>query len=80
MSESEERRPLAVSDVAALLRVSVHTVNQWRKRAAGAKQVEPFPQPEGKVAGTDYWWSDEILAWARRTGRITEEPERESAG
>lgn len=75
MSESEKRRPLAVSDVAVELGVSVHTVHQWRKRAAGAKQVEPFPPPVGKVAGADYWWSDEIVAWAKRTGRITEEPE-----
>jgi hypothetical protein len=72
MSASEERRPLAVSDVATVLSVSVHTVHQWRKRAAGAKQVEPFPPAVGKVAGADYWWSDEILAWARRTGRAEE--------
>lgn len=58
-----------MSDVAVLLGVSINTVHAWRKRAAGAKQVEPFPQPEGKVAGADYWWADEILAWAARTGR-----------
>lgn len=64
--------PLAVSDIAALLGVAVDTVNQWRKRAASAKQVEPFPPAAGKVAHVDYWWSDEILAWARRTERIKE--------
>ncbi|MGW2143218.1 helix-turn-helix domain-containing protein [Nonomuraea bangladeshensis] len=71
MTEQENPRPtpVAVSDIAALLGVSVHTVNQWRKRAAGAKQVEPFPPAVGKVAGADYWWADEILAWAARTGR-----------
>lgn len=70
MSQPEERpRPVAVSDIAVLLGVSVHTVNQWRKRAAGMKQVEPFLSPVGKVAGADYWWADEILAWAERTGR-----------
>ncbi|MGJ6961163.1 hypothetical protein ACSDR0_04575 [Streptosporangium sp. G11] len=71
--ESKERPvPVAVSDVAALLGVTVNTVNQWRKRAASAKQVEPFPPASGKVAGTDYWWADEILAWAKRTGRVKE--------
>jgi len=68
--ESPRPAPLAVSDIAALLGVSVHTVNQWRKRAAGTKQVEPLPPAAGKVAGMDYWWSDEILSWAKRTGRI----------
>lgn len=71
MSEPAARpRPVAVSDIADLLGVSVNTVNQWRKRAAGAKRVEPFPDPAGKVAGVDYWWADEIEAWARRTGRL----------
>lgn len=73
MSQPTEPRPVAVSDIAVLLGVSVHTVNQWRKRAATAKQVEPFPGPVGKVAGADYWWAEEILAWAKRTGRIKEE-------
>lgn len=73
MSEPSERpRPVAVSDIAALLGVTVNTVNQWRKRAASAKQVEPFPAAAGKVAATDYWWADEIQAWARRTGRLTD--------
>lgn len=68
--QSQRPRPVAVSDIAALLGVSVHTVNQWRKRAAAAKRVEPFLPATGKVAGVDYWWEDEILAWARRTGRL----------
>jgi len=72
MSDPFDRRPVAVSDIAALLGVSINTVNAWRKRAAGAKQVEPFPPAVGKVAGADYWWADEILAWAGRTGRIKE--------
>lgn len=67
-------RPLAMSDIAALLGVTVNTVNAWRKRAAGAKQVEPFPAPAGKVATKiDYWWEDHIVEWARRTGRLKEE-------
>lgn len=70
MSPSDERRPVAVSDIAALLGVTVNTVNQWRKRAASAKQVEPFPPAAGKVAGIDYWWDGEIIGWAKRTGRI----------
>lgn len=71
MSElAPERRPVAVSDIAALLGVSVHTVNQWRRRAASAKQVEPFPPPSGKVAGVDYWWDHDIFGWAERTGRL----------
>ncbi|WP_049562279.1 helix-turn-helix domain-containing protein [Nonomuraea sp. SBT364] len=66
-------RPLAMSDIAALLGVSTNTVNAWRKRAAGAKQVEPLPPPAGKVATkTDYWWEDDIVEWARRTGRLKE--------
>ncbi|MEV6159449.1 hypothetical protein AB0L53_54865 [Nonomuraea sp. NPDC052129] len=74
MPEIVERpRPVAVSDIAVLLGVSINTVNAWRKRAAGAKQVEPFPPAVGKVAGADYWWADEILAWAKRTGRIREQ-------
>ncbi|MFF0860869.1 helix-turn-helix domain-containing protein [Nonomuraea sp. NPDC003560] len=75
MTESSRPRPVAVSDIAALLDVSVHTVHQWRKRAASAKRVEPFPDPAGTVAGADYWWADQVLAWAKRTGRIKEEQE-----
>lgn len=76
MPDSAERpRPVAVSDIAVLLGVTVNTVNAWRKRAAGAKQVEPFPPASGKVAGTDYWWDDDVLAWARRTGRLKDEGE-----
>lgn len=63
-----------MSDVAALLGVSTNTVNAWRKRAAGAKQVEPFPPAVGKVAGADYWWEDQVIGWARRTGRLPAEP------
>jgi hypothetical protein len=63
-------RPLAVSDIAVILEVSVNTVNQWRKRAAGAQRVEPFPPAAGEVGGMAYWWEDEILAWAGRTGRL----------
>ncbi|MFI6510078.1 hypothetical protein ACIBCT_20940 [Streptosporangium sp. NPDC050855] len=77
MDHPTERRPVAVSDVATLLGVSVHTVNQWRKRAASATRVEPFPPPVGKVAGVDYWWNDQISEWARRTGRIKDEPASE---
>lgn len=69
MDTPAERRPVAVSDIAPLLGVSVNTVNQWRKRAATAKQVEPFPAASGKVAGVDYWWDTDILDWAKRTGR-----------
>lgn len=73
MTQPSERIPVAVSDIAPLLGVSVNTVNQWRKRAASAKQVEPFPAAAGKVAGTDYWWDTDIRAWAKRTGRLKEE-------
>lgn len=71
MADQELPRPtpVAVSDIAALLGVSVHTVNQWRKRAAGMKQAVPFPPPEGKVAGADFWWADKILEWATQSGR-----------
>lgn len=74
MSHDDRPRPVAVSDVATLLGVSVHTVNQWKRRAATAKQVEPLPSPVGKVAGVDYWWEDEIVAWAERTGRLKDTP------
>lgn len=74
-AKSERPRPLAVSDVATFLAVSVHTVNQWRRRAATAKQVEPFPPPAGKVAGVDYWWEDDVVGWARRTGRLKDTPQ-----
>lgn len=65
-----ERRPVAVSDIAELLGLSVNTVNAWRARAAGAKQVEPFPPAAGKVAHIDYWWDTDVIAWAQRTGRL----------
>ncbi|MEU6725544.1 helix-turn-helix domain-containing protein [Nonomuraea wenchangensis] len=67
---AERPRPVAVSDIADLLGVSVNTVNQWRKRAASAVKVTPFPPAEGKVAGIDYWWEDKILDWARLTERL----------
>jgi uncharacterized protein YjcR len=75
MTDTAERRPVAVSDIAEMLGVSINTVNAWRKRAAGAKQVEPFPPAAGKVAKKiDYWWADEVLAWAQRTGRGRKPP------
>ncbi|MFI7148430.1 hypothetical protein ACIBO2_26255 [Nonomuraea sp. NPDC050022] len=73
-------RPVAVSDIATLLNVSINTVHAWRKRAAGVKQVEPLPPPVGKVAGADYWWADEIEAWAARTGRLTRVSQTERTG
>ncbi|MEU8275685.1 hypothetical protein ACFYOK_10915 [Microbispora bryophytorum] len=77
MTDTAERRPVAVSDVAEMLGVSVNTVNAWRKRAAGAKQVEPFPPAVGKVAHMDYWWDTDIRAWAERTGRLKPSPPAE---
>ncbi|MFF4417057.1 hypothetical protein ACFYY8_31440 [Streptosporangium sp. NPDC001559] len=77
MSQPTDRQPVAVSDIAVLLGVSVNTVNQWRKRAASATRVEPFPPAVGKVAGVDYWWADQIRDWARRTGRLKEQPASE---
>lgn len=68
-NHAERPRPVAVSDIADLLGVSVNTVNQWRKRAASAVRVTPFPPAVGKVAGVDYWWEDLILEWAEKTGR-----------
>lgn len=67
---AERPRPVAVSDIAELLGVSVNTVNQWRKRAATAVKVIPFPPAAGKVAGTDYWWEDQIIDWAKATQRL----------
>lgn len=67
---NRDHKPVAVSDIAALLGVSVNTVNQWRKRAAGATKAIPFPPAVGKVAGIDYWWDDQILDWAKASGRL----------
>jgi hypothetical protein len=71
---AERPRPVAVSDIADVLGVSVNTVNQWRKRAVKTVKAIPFPPAEGKVAGVDYWWEDKILDWARESGRLKTPP------
>lgn len=66
-----ERRAVSVGGIAALLGVSPNTVKAWIKRGPGMKDKEALPQPVDEVSpqGPVYWWSDDVIAWARRTGR-----------
>ena len=66
------RSRVTINGVARMFGVNKATARQWRDFAVIVKQVEPFPPAAGKVAATDYWWADEIQAWARRTGRLKE--------
>lgn len=54
--------PLGIPEIAQLLEVKRATVDRWRARAI-------FPDPAMVVAGTPLWWRDDVLEWAKATGR-----------
>lgn len=61
-----ERRQLDRAAVAALLGVEPGTITRYRDPNRG----ENFPEPDGFVGRSPWWWSDRIEAWRdARPGR-----------
>jgi hypothetical protein len=65
--------PVGIDGIAERLGVSENTVIAWRRRSKEWVNVPAFPEPEGKISGRDWWWLDDVLTWARKTGRLKEE-------
>jgi len=59
-----EHVPVGPHEVAELLMVKRATVDKWRSRGV-------MPAPDFDLHGGPIWWRTTVLAWARRTGRIT---------
>lgn len=55
--------PVGTVEIAALLGVARHTVDQWRYRGL-------LPEPRWVVGGRPAWDLDDIDYWARSTGRL----------
>ena len=55
--------PVGTVEIAKRLGVARRTVDQWRQRKTG------FPEPRWSVGGRPAWNYDEVLAWAKETGR-----------
>lgn len=60
--------------IARLLRVSIHTPNQWRQRSAKGELPTPLPDPIPFLS-SPLWWTKEIVKWAVETGRWPDENE-----
>lgn len=70
----QERWPVGIDGIAEALGVTQNTVVTWRRRSAKEwVHVERFPEPAGQISGRDWWWLDDVLTWARKTGRLKEE-------
>lgn len=61
---SRALEPVGVLEVAEALGVRQDTVNKWRDRHGD------FPEPRWYVSGFPAWNLPEVLAWARKTGRL----------
>jgi|SRR5579884_2521554 len=64
--------PVGAREVASLVGVAIGTVHAWRQRGL-------LPRPRWTVSGSPAWDREEVLAWARQTGRLPEEPEQPSS-
>jgi hypothetical protein len=58
--------PVGTIEIAERLGVTRDAVNQWRKRDLG------FPEPHWNVGGRPAWEWEDVEAWARGTGRLTD--------
>lgn len=57
-------------EIAGICGVEKETTYRWRSRNV-------LPDPLDTVSGTPIWWRDEIERWARQTGRLEEQAEKE---
>lgn len=60
---SREPAPVGAAEIAARLAVTPRTVHAWRRRGL-------LPAPRWTVSGQAVWAWGDVLAWARRTGRL----------
>lgn len=60
----DEDEPVGLAEIAEQLGVARATVDQWRAR-------DLLPEPRWTVGGRPAWSLDDILRWARETGRLT---------
>jgi uncharacterized protein YjcR len=63
--QSMESVPVGAAEVAERLHVKPQTVHAWRHRKL-------MPNPRWTVSGQPAWDWIEIEAWARQTGRLSE--------
>lgn len=54
--------PISTLEIAELLDVAKVTVRQWRARGL-------FPEPAATISGTPLWPKQQVVAWAKETGR-----------
>lgn len=59
--------PLGIAEISALLGVQPATVDQWCRRRV-------IPPPDGRVGGSPYWWTVNVVRWAQETGRMPSDP------
>ena len=65
--------PVGIVEIVDRLGISRATVDQWKLRYSAEKvagtSLVPFPEPRWTVGGRPAWNWDEIVAWAKATGR-----------
>lgn len=54
--------PVGLTEIARMLGYPLNTVQAWSKRRR-------LPASAGTISGQPFYWADEILRWAQRTGR-----------
>jgi hypothetical protein len=59
-------------EIAERLGVQLGTVHMWQQRRDTLNP--PMPEPRGKVSGVPWWSWRDVQRWARKTGRLPEEP------
>ena len=55
--------PVGIPEIAEALKVQRSTVDQWRARKL-------LPEPKWIVGGRPAWDMDDVMEWARKTGRL----------
>lgn len=50
-------------EIAAILKVQVNTVDQWRQRGL-------FPLPRRRIGGSPVWTRADVVRWAVASGRL----------
>jgi predicted DNA-binding transcriptional regulator AlpA len=60
--------PVGIPEIAERLGVKRATVDQWLQRHAD------FPEPKWTVGGRPAWELNDVLRWARKTGRPVKDP------
>lgn len=58
------RRQMSRADVAEYLRVKPDTITRYLSE--DRREIHNFPEPDGKIGGSPYWWSTTIEKWEKR--------------